>query len=342
MYVDDSGDPGINPQSKYFVLSGMVVHESQWNTFFDNIIDFRRNLKLRKGLTINTEIHASDFIMKNQKVKINIAPRDRLHILKLTLEFLAKQPISIITVRIDKSDPTNANQNFFDYAWTVLLTRFHNTINFENFPNKSDNDYGIVISDQTNQKKLRKIQRKLRVYNPTPNDTNNDYEHEYRNIQAVKIIEDPSIRDSRHSQMIQMVDVVSYFARVTYQPNKRIRTLKARNYYKILDPVVNQHATRNSTKYGIVELWATLRKEKGGISTPSMEPTCTCVQFGTRYSVTPQIYLKVSKMSKNIDNQKVKAGNIRYHAILPVGRTDGYHWPSDCAITIIYAIIVVF
>ena len=254
MYVDDSGDPGNNPQSKYFVLSGLIIHESQWNTLFDNIINFRRSLNLRKGLTINTEIHASDFITKNQRVKISIQPRDRLHILKLTLEFIARQSVSIITVRVDKSDTKNNGRDFYDYAWTALLTRFHNTINFGNFPDGTEDNFGIVISDQTNLKKLTRILRKLRVYNPTPNDGNKDYGHEYRNIQAVKLIEDPSTRDSRHSQMIQLVDVVSYFARVTYQPNKRIRTLKARNYYKILEPVINQHATRNATKYGIVEL----------------------------------------------------------------------------------------
>jgi len=50
-----------------------------------------------------------------------------------------------------------------------------------------------------------------------------------------------------------MVDVVCYFARQYYEPNKKIRKKGARKYYTLLYNVLNQHTTTNNQTNFIVE-----------------------------------------------------------------------------------------
>ena len=46
MYVDESGDTGLaNSPTRYFVLSGIVVHESRWREFINALVAFRRTLR---------------------------------------------------------------------------------------------------------------------------------------------------------------------------------------------------------------------------------------------------------------------------------------------------------
>lgn len=41
IYEDESGDSGtLNSPSRYFVLSGLVVHELRWLATLDAIVDF--------------------------------------------------------------------------------------------------------------------------------------------------------------------------------------------------------------------------------------------------------------------------------------------------------------
>lgn len=66
MYVDESGDPGIASVSRnrYFVLSGLVVHELRWRDILDDFLVFRRGLREQYGLKLREEIHAGAFISK--------------------------------------------------------------------------------------------------------------------------------------------------------------------------------------------------------------------------------------------------------------------------------------
>ena len=51
MYVDESGDIGINgSKTKYFVLSAIVIHELRWNDALDDLISFRKMLRDTKKL----------------------------------------------------------------------------------------------------------------------------------------------------------------------------------------------------------------------------------------------------------------------------------------------------
>ncbi|MCF2505728.1 DUF3800 domain-containing protein [Dyadobacter sp. CY107] len=249
-YIDESGDVGkMKSPSQFFVLSALCVHESAWQTLLDDLIKFRRHLKKVYGLTMAEEIHASVFINGNPNLKAGISKNHKILILRECLRFLnARSDISIVTVRIEKN-PGYAN-DVFEYAWKLLIQRIDNTLKAGNFPGALKTDKGLIISDNTDEMKLRKLLRKMRRFNLVPS--------KFRRIsldaKITGIIEDPVSRDSKSSYIHQMVDVVCYFARQYYEPNKTIRKKGLRNFYMAnLENVLNKNISPKNTVNYILE-----------------------------------------------------------------------------------------
>lgn len=252
MYVDESGDTGlIRSPGRYFILSGLVIHELRWNDFLNDLINFRRHLRNTKGLKLREEIHASRFITKPADL-VRIKRNDRLDILKQCLMFCStKNYCNIINVVVDKNGKTS---DIFDLAWSTLIQRFENTLNNNNFPNpKNTDDRGIIISDDTDVNKLRKIMRRMRRYNVVPNNRNIYATGGARNIAINKVIEDPFFKDSSVSFIHQLVDVIAYSLKQLYEPNSYMHKKGARNYFNILNPILCKVASRTN-QFGIVEI----------------------------------------------------------------------------------------
>lgn len=68
------------------------------------------------------------------------------------------------------------------------------------------------------------------------------------------IIKDPIFRESASSYIVQFVDVVAYFAKQYFEPNKYIRQKAARNYYGVLEPVINQNVTYSVDDFKILQI----------------------------------------------------------------------------------------
>jgi Protein of unknown function (DUF3800) len=247
MYVDESGDTGlVGSPSRYFTLSGIVVHERSWRTFIDRLIAFRKTLKSVYGLGVRTEIHASEYIRKPID---GLTKYDRLAILRNTIDELAKMPeISITNVVVDKQGKA-PDYDVFQKAWGVLFQRFENTLFYGNFPGQFRDDFGMVLSDATAGQKLTQMVRRMAVYNPIPS----SYGYESRNIPIKKIIEDPHFKDSRSSLPVQMADVCAYFLHQRYAPNGYIKRKSAHNYFDRLKPVLNLKASTTNAM-GIVQI----------------------------------------------------------------------------------------
>jgi hypothetical protein len=253
MYVDESGDTGLNPASPtpFFVLSGLVVHESRWRDFVDHLIGFRRTLRAVYGLPIRTEIHAAEFI--NGRVAAvggsYVKRHDRLAILRNTLDELAKiSYISITSVLVNKAGKAPP-YDLFENAWQTLFQRFENTLMPGNFPGGFKNDYGMVITDATAGKKLARMVRRMAVYNYIPS----RFGTAARNIPIKRIIEDPYGKDSAVTLPIQACDVAAYFLYQRVKPNAYVQRQRAQRYFDRLLPVLNKHATRANT-FGVVRL----------------------------------------------------------------------------------------
>lgn len=253
MYIDESGDPGVhaNSPTRYFILSSIVFHELRWRDLLDNLVDFRRHLRNSKGLKLREEIHATDFINSPGELK-RIKRHDRVDIMKQCIDWVASNTdISVTTVCVDKHNRHKEN-DVFEYAWTLLIQRFENTMRNKNFPGPANpDDRGMIFPDNTDGRKLKGLLRKLRHFNPVPN-TTSLYLGGYRNMNIRYIIEDPVLKDSQHSFFNQIVDVIAYSARQMYEPNKYMKKKGGHNFYKRLMPVLNTAASTKN-KLGIVE-----------------------------------------------------------------------------------------
>lgn len=252
MYVDESGDCGmINSPTRYVVLSGLVVHELRWQPYLDQIITLRQQFKQQHGLKLREEIHASAFINR-PGVLMRIPLYNRLAILRQYTDQLAQMTdLNVINIVVDKQGKP-VNYDVFEMAWKALIQRFENTLSRHNFVGPANPDErGMLFPDNTDNKKLIGLLRKMRRYNPIPNQAAMGLG--YRNLQLSRIVEDPGFRDSAHSYYIQAADTIAYFLYQYLQPNAYIRKKAANNYFLRLDPILCKVASRNDP-LGIVRL----------------------------------------------------------------------------------------
>lgn len=218
MYVDESGDSGmVDSPTRYFVLTGLVVHELRWQTYLDQIVDFRRRMRDQFGLRLREELHAAALI-RNPGDLIRIRRNDRLTIIRGFANELARMTdLNLINVVVDKHDKPS-DYDAFSMAWKVLTQRFENTMSHRNFPGPINQDErGMVLPDYTDDKKLIQLLRQMRRYNPIPNQPS--FGLGYRNLTLTKLVEDPSFRDSEHSHFVQAADLAAF---LLYQKLGRI------------------------------------------------------------------------------------------------------------------------
>lgn len=237
MYVDESGDPGLLPASptRYYILSGIVIHELEWRNLLDQIVDLRRDLNQRFSLALKAEIHAAPFV-NNPQSQGHITRTNRLTILRECLDFLSAQPsVSILNVLVDKS---GKNGNIAERAWNRLIQRFEDTIAAGNFNGaKNPSESGLIIPDRGNNGLITPLLRKMRRYNPVPNRTSL-YGGGFRHRPIIRVIEDPFYKDSHESYLIQFADIVAYFTRQHVDPNGFIRKRRANRYFNRIRPVI--------------------------------------------------------------------------------------------------------
>ena len=102
MYVDESGDPGlVNSPCRYFVLSGLVVHESAWRPCLDALLAFRLRIRDYFELKLREEVHAAQFVRGSDALS-RIAKHDRLTILRHFADELGALPgANLINIVVD-------------------------------------------------------------------------------------------------------------------------------------------------------------------------------------------------------------------------------------------------
>lgn len=103
MYVDDSGDCGlVKSPTRYYALTGLVVHEKHWRQCLDRLIAFRRRIKDLYGLRLREEIHAGHMITRPGKL-LRIKRHNRLAIVRAFASELGQMTeLRVINVLVDK------------------------------------------------------------------------------------------------------------------------------------------------------------------------------------------------------------------------------------------------
>ena len=252
MYVDESGDSGlVGSPTRYFTLSGLIIHELRWNEVLDQLIAFRQRMRHSFGLLMREEIHSAHLINKPGDL-VRIPRNDRLTIIRAFLNEVSALPeVSIINVIVDKQGKPH-DYDVMGKAWEALIQRFSNTMKRRNFPGPANPDErGMIVPDNTDVKIVQGLMRKMRKYNPVPNQT--QYGAGYRNMTVTNMVEDPYFKDSRHSYMIQAADVIAFSLYQRISPSSYIKKKSAQNYFNRLNGVLCKSASTSDPE-GIVKL----------------------------------------------------------------------------------------
>ena len=205
----------------------------------ERLVEFRRRMKVKYGLGVRDEIHAAEFI-RGSAGKV-MHRHERLNLLKnFANELAGIDYISLINVVVDKSGKPD-DYPVFERAWRALFQRFENTLNHRNFPGPQNaDDKGLAICDNTDAGRLTRLMRKMSAYNPIPNQDR--FGPGSRNQPIKSIIEDPHLRDSRDSLMIQASDLAAYLLYQYHEPNSYFRRQGEKNLLKHLEPIMNKKA----------------------------------------------------------------------------------------------------
>lgn len=244
MYVDESGDPGIHKYSSpHFILSGLIISESEWKEYLSRLKTFRKSLKEQYGLNQRTEIHASELIrIKSLDEYRKIYKTDRINILR---DFCEQIPIIF-----DNAKVINVCFNIEDFedsltlqkqAWSKLIQRF------DTYLKKTVKDKGIIVADDTDSHVIMQLLRKMRVYNPI----SSHFTSRFYNAPVDNIIEDIFQRSSHHSYFIQTVDVIAHLLYRQEYPKGSLRKYGIENLFKRFEPILLKEASK-SVELGIV------------------------------------------------------------------------------------------
>lgn len=105
VYCDETGDDGNNiSSSSTFVLTSIYMPSSKWQSNYDLIKEFRKNLKANYGFHTGQEMHTKYFVTdKNPYRTYNWKHEQKIDILKQFTLLIASLDISVINVIIDKT-----------------------------------------------------------------------------------------------------------------------------------------------------------------------------------------------------------------------------------------------
>lgn len=229
----------------------MVVHETRWSDALNQLIAFRQRMRGSFGLLMREEIHSAHLINRPGDL-VRIPRNDRLTIIRAFLNEVGALPdVSVINVLIDKhGKPTS--YDVMGRAWEALIQRFSNTISHRNFAGPANSDErGTIVPDNTDTKKVQGLIRRMRRYNPIPNQS--QFGVGFRNRMITNMVEDPYFKDSRRSYFIQAADVIAFALYQRTKPCAYIKRKSARNYFNRLESVLFRTASTSDPE-GIVRL----------------------------------------------------------------------------------------
>lgn len=261
MYADESGDCGMpsdGSPSRLFCLTGLVVHELRWRDTVTELLRFRHWLKQKYCVYLEAEIHAAAMINKPGKLHPSIKKLKKHERLAIVRQFADKiatlSDVSIINVVVDKQGKAPDKNEVFRWAWYSLFQRFENTIRCRNFPGpKNSHERGIVFPDNTDGGKLKRFLNDMRQRNPLRIKQHGAVVYKDEPIQI--IIEDPVLRDSRESYLIQAADCTAFLLKQSIEPSAYMKKHGGNAYLQRLAPVLCAHASnKDPSGLGVVRL----------------------------------------------------------------------------------------
>lgn len=128
-YVDESVDSGIydemNPSktgSPYFILTGLIVHESKWKISLETLKAYRKKLAAQAYLPYDVEFHCSEMIDPHKiKEYTQISVPERWKLIEDFAETIGNhQAFQIIGIFINKKASALKPEDYTTAAITKL------------------------------------------------------------------------------------------------------------------------------------------------------------------------------------------------------------------------------
>ncbi len=246
-YVDESGDPGFNSPTKHYILSAFIVPAAQWRPLLTSLVDLRRRIKQSFGFPMRQELKGSAlfdprYAHENRPLYRAIGKRNvRLALYRFYLQELAAlcSQFGAFTFSVHANKPQvrqkhHHQHNVLIMAWEKLFNRFDRFLQ-----RLAPQNWGIVIPDQAENKKVRLLLRRMRHFHPiTSRATGISYQ-----ARVERIIEDPFFSDSANSYFIQSADLIAHAVyRFLYRHTYRRYT--PWNLYPLLTPCILKVVTK--------------------------------------------------------------------------------------------------
>jgi hypothetical protein len=228
LYVDESGDDGLRGGTDWFVISGIIIHETNWNEVFDKVLELRRNLSNTFSVPPRIAFHATDIVNGHADFhhsRYGLDPYSRFQLYRQILEFLSTlHQVRLLNICIRKRLIDVPVTPVFEQAWELVLHGFQNFLEQQANSIGRQNDHGMLITDRTHDDQLRRMVRRFR---------------ENRDIfQSLKLIEDPVPREAPESYFVQMADLVAFAAARKIFPRRNLRAYSFETYFDVLKPIL--------------------------------------------------------------------------------------------------------
>lgn len=234
IYIDDSRD------DKVCVFSALAVPADRWREAFQQIREWRRDLKRTHGIYVYKELHAWKFVSGRGRPSDRIITKsERVAIFRDGLRLIARLPGARL---FNAAFPHKEERRAFER----ILNRINRTL-------QTWESHAILFCDEGKELVYTRLVRKMAVFNPIRSQFGlwPDTGEAYRNIPIDRIIEDPVFKKSHESYFIQLVDLVAYALL------RRERPLPSKTKYGIdkgfgdLTPILVTEATRHDPE-GII------------------------------------------------------------------------------------------
>ncbi|EKE20825.1 MAG: hypothetical protein ACD_7C00466G0001 [uncultured bacterium] len=249
IYIDESGShsdgsyygqsnwrPNSGRESKYFVLTALVMHEFNWKILFKKLKNLRENIKTIYGIPLNEYIHATELITGSgiwrHNSRKNFTRSKRVKLLKNILHEYGqlKKYCYYGSVFVDKTIGGFCNpKTCRDLAYENLLNRLQKDLNGNNY---------LIIHDGQEDGSVIRLLRKKRVFNFIKGKS---FTHD-------GLIEDPLFKRANNSYFLQAVDQISYAILHYYDehlPNADIKLLYRSSGMENLGNAKMCYITRN-------------------------------------------------------------------------------------------------
>ncbi len=238
VYLDGSGD------EELAVFSALSIPIASWRACFNEVKQFRTDLKRRHGIFMRKELHAWEFVSgRGRYAPERIGIPTRVDLYFETLGLVAGLPGARLFSACFPQDQENV-------AFERLLNRIERTV-------EEWKGHALIISDEGKEGTYTKMARKMTIHNPIPSRYGFwESGTVTKNIPLTRIVEDIVFRKSERSYFIQLADFCAYALLRSERQLASKNKWGLHKAFDVLDPIlVKEIAWRDSRgilrdKYG--------------------------------------------------------------------------------------------